>query len=100
MAPLKDGFAALLDELNAERASAMGRIGARIDKLVEEMRTVERTLPAEQAARSRAIARHEFLRQQAEESLWHLIVTREAIGLKRHDIVHEMYPIPGPLSEV
>ncbi len=35
------------------------------------------------------------LRRQARRYRWYLEIQREAIGLRRHELLDELYPIPG-----
>jgi len=36
-----------------------------------------------------------YLLEEAAERLWYLVVTREAVGLSRHDVVYEMLRVPA-----
>lgn len=84
-------------QLQAEKASALRRVGATLDKLLAELTELERELPGlKGAARVRPLARHKELRAQAEYQRWCLIVQREAMGLFNHADVYELYRIPPP----
>ncbi len=94
----KDGLAALEKELQGERASALGRIGGTLERLISEAQALAQALPVEPADRARTLERHEVLRKEAETWLWYLIVTREAMGLRRHEDVYAAYALPRRLE--
>ncbi len=98
MGQVDSGLAAVNQELQAERANALGRLGRAVERAIAEAKAVELALPPEGEARERALALHEVLRKEAETQLWYLIVTREACGLRRHQDVYEAYPLPARLS--
>ena len=89
----------LLKELNEERLAALTRIAGTLDGLIEQLkalRTKLHTAPA--SSRERDVAMYRELRSRARKYRWYLEVQREALGLRHHAIIDEMYPIPGPLD--
>jgi hypothetical protein len=94
----KTGFLTLEKELQGERAGALGRMGATLERLIDEASALERALPLNAEARERALRQHELVRQEAEKYLWYLIVTREAMGLRLHEDVYAAYPLPPRLT--
>ena len=69
---------AIEHELKGERAASLGRAGAALD----------RALAAWREAPSAATT------NEAQKRLWYLIVQREALGLRRHREVYELYAVP------
>jgi hypothetical protein len=70
---------AIENELKAERASALGRAGAALEKAMADWRAAP--LDGERRA-------------EAQKRLWYLVVHREALGLYRHHDVYELYAVP------
>ncbi len=84
-------------QLRGEKASTLGRVGHRLEGLLDQLAQVEAEL-AGGGDRATLVARHAALRAQAKEQLWFLIVQREALGLFRHADVYRVYPIPPRLD--
>ena len=117
---------ALQQELQRERAQVLARAGDSVDRALgrlhhldqyivgrcrtlEEMEAgAERRLGREFAAQKRQlikevnenIAQYNRLREYARLRYHYLIVTREAMGLRRHQRVEEIYPIPPKKREI
>jgi hypothetical protein len=101
MARHNDGMEMLPIEaqLQAEKVSALKRVGERVEQLISELAEVERELlRLTGPARAQRVARHKVLRAEAEQQRWYLIVQREAMGLWNHGDVYELYRIPPPLE--
>lgn len=82
-------------QLQAEKATALRRVGQKLDSLLAELSETERELlRVTGAARARLVSRHQGLRAEAEHQRWCLIVQREAMGQLSHTDVYEMYRIP------
>jgi hypothetical protein len=96
-------------EIFEAKAQALGRVGERLDLLLERLREVDRRLDvlADRPSRGDALdgeatrgrVRHELdvrtrLRDEAARLVRDLIIQREAIGLRFHAPVRERYPIP------
>lgn len=73
-------------ELAKEKASALGAVGARLDKMIAELHTL--------AKRPDARTQYTALRERALHERWKLIVQREAMGLSGHEDVDRLYAIP------
>ena len=80
-------------ELAAERASALARAGERLEAALRELSEAEAALGALPSARARAL-RDEALAHAAER-LWYLVIHREALGLRDHRILDEVWRIPA-----
>jgi hypothetical protein len=85
-------------ELRSERASALRRVGFKLEKLISQIQALDaelQTLSLTQAAiRHEKIAERKRLRSEAETQRWYLIVQREAMGMTQHHDVDELYKIP------
>jgi hypothetical protein len=81
-----DTLAPLESELKKERASSLGRAGAALGQAMVAWRD------AEERGAPDALE----LRKQAQTRLWYLVVQREALGLRRHRELYELYGVPKP----
>jgi hypothetical protein len=94
-----DAHSRLEDELVRERAAALRRIGGRLEELVTELARL-RTLAIRLEGGGRGRAREAFgrLRAEARRYRWYLEVQREAVGVRGHGRLDEIYPMPAPLD--
>ena len=75
-------FQGLRAELDRERAGALGRAGEKLRAAIAAVHTA--TDPAT----------YEQLHAVARRARWELEVVREAIGLRHHGVLDELYPMP------
>jgi hypothetical protein len=94
----RSGYAALQYEIAEERASALGRLGRRLETALKDLAACPPT------GSNRKM--RESLLKDAGYALWLLAVQREAIGLNKLDHVLQVYRVPnevvarmGPLPE-
>lgn len=88
----------LLKELNEERIAALTRISRTLEALLDQLgQSRVRIELLETAARDAETNRYRDLRERAKKYRWYLEVQREALGIRHHGILDEMYRIPGPL---
>ena len=86
----------ILRELNAERAAALMRISRTLESLIEDLHAMRERLAQSTAdERSRDLAAYRDLRKRALTYRWYLEVQREALGLRHHRILDEVYAIPA-----
>ena len=86
------------EELRAEMAASLGRIGRKLEELLLELMLLKREIEAaSEDARADALQRFSALRESAELHLWYRVVQREAMGIRGHEDLRRFYPIPGPL---
>jgi hypothetical protein len=96
-------FASPLDplqkELTQERASALGRLGRALEAALAELAAFDcrHGQPALRASDMRR--RRAELVMQASTSLWHLVVQREACGLRDTRHVLRDYRVPPEVAE-
>ncbi len=85
----KEPLQALLDEFAGERAHALGRIAARMERALAELRAFdEGALEAtEQVTREELVA-------AAAEWVWYYVVQRDVMGWHRHDEALRFYRVP------
>lgn len=91
-------------EVRREMASALGRAEAKVNVALLRLERIGReldVLAAERddtpAWRERVDARVEDFnreRRDAQRCLWELVIHREALGIRRNEILREFYPIP------
>ena len=86
----------LLRELNEERAAALMRISRTLESLILQLRASrERVRSASGPDREREVAAWHNLRERAVKYRWYLEVQREALGMRRHEVLDEFYEVPA-----
>jgi hypothetical protein len=90
-----DLVAGIEHEIRGEKASSLGRMGEELERALDELRllgeAVAAAAPDERAAR---VAAFNAARARAEEAYYWLCVQREAMGVRNHDMLAAIYPIP------
>lgn len=94
----REAFERLERELAAEKAAALGRAGERLEAALREAAELARRLeiggdPGEQAALLEA---YRQARGRASQARLALVIQREAIGLRQHRILDQLFPEPPP----
>jgi hypothetical protein len=79
---------ALEYEIAQEQASALGRLGRRLETALAALADYDRTNGASDTARGRLV-------REASDALWHYLVQREACGLRDPRPVLRDYRVPG-----
>ena len=98
----RSGYAVLEYEIAQERASALGRLGRRLEGALAALAACPRTAHSDPKIRDRLL-------DQARYALWLFIVQREACGLndsaqviRNYGVPNEVHarmgPLPGPAS--
>ncbi len=85
-----DRFAALERELVGERALALGRVAAGMEKALEDLRQFDADGQGDPAARAELVA-------SAAERVWFYVVQRESLGWYRHEDALAFYRVPAEL---
>ena len=85
---LRAGYATLVDEIAQEKASALGRLGRRLEAALAELAACPRTPHTDRTIRDRLVA-------QAGDALWLFVVQREACGLNKIAPVLQQYGVPN-----
>jgi hypothetical protein len=95
---LNSGYATLQYEIAEERASALGRLGRRLEAALTALAACPRTANSNRNIRDGLV-------EQAGYALWLFVVQREACGLNKIDHVIQVYGVPnevvarmGPLA--
>ena len=82
-------------QIRQEKASALRRVGDKLEKLIGQMTQLQGVLPTLTGARrEKKVAEYQQLWADADYQRWCLIIQREAMGLFDHAEVDLMYPIP------
>lgn len=94
----RSGYATLQYEIAEERASALARLGQRLEDALTALAACPRTANTDRTIRNRLV-------EQAGYVLWLFVVQRESIGLNKIDHVIQVYRVPneviarmGPLA--
>ena len=113
----------LLEELLREKAAVLSRAGMAVDDAIGQLTCVDREIEvkisllkalsenehaAETSQRKQSIHeeinlsidRFNTIRQKAQLQYYYLIVTREALGLRRHEMIQEIYRIPEKKEKI
>ena len=86
------------NEILAEKASALGRAGERLEAALAELHAVARA-PADTRDQRRHVelrATYSVARERARTARLHLLIQREAVGLRNHRVVDQQFPEPAP----
>src|SRR3954449_3887612 len=83
----RSGYAALQYEIAEEKASALGRLGQRVDAALTALAACPRTGSNRES--------RDALVEEAGYALWLLAVQREAIGLNKLGHVLQVYRVPN-----
>ena len=83
-------------EITQEKAAALGRAGERLEQALAAAAAVGHELEAatDEAERGRLVAEYERARVRAGEARVALLIQREAVGLRNHRIVDQLFPEP------
>lgn len=113
----------LCEELLREKAAVLARAGFAVEDVLEKLSKMERQIEEKiQNWRSlrqeispendlegprpfldeinEIIDQFNMMRQKAEVQFYYLIVTREALGLRRHETVRRLYQIPPKKKKI
>ena len=95
---LRSGYATLECEIAQERASALGRLGRRLEAALTSLAACPRTANSDRKIRDSLV-------EQAGYAVWLFVVQRAACGLNKIDHVMQEYGVPnevcarmGPLA--
>jgi hypothetical protein len=93
---VEQAHATLEQEIVAEIAAALGRTASKLDHALLRLELAGRDLEglADTEARATCAARFETLRQEALQARHGLLIHREAVGIRRNDLLETLYPIP------
>jgi hypothetical protein len=84
------------EEIRREKAAALGRAGELLDEILREVAEIARQLDAatDPAERARLHDDYERARGRARAARYALLIQREAIGLRSHRAVDQLFPEP------
>ncbi len=113
----------LCEELLRERAAVLGRAGIAVEDAIDCLMSVEREIEAKISLLKsysnvdhdrEILGKQKLLHEEINLSIdqfndlcrsarlkyYYLIVTREALGLRRHDVIKEIYRIPAIMKRI
>ena len=92
---VEQAHATLEQEIVQEIAAALGRTAAKLDYALLRLELAGRELDAASGDEVAACARRfETLREAALQARHELLIHREAVGIRRNDLLEVLYPIP------
>jgi len=85
-------------EILAEKASALGRAGERLETALAELASVACALAetGDESRREELRAAYRAAHARARTARLHLLIQREAVGLRSHRVVDQQFPEPAP----
>jgi hypothetical protein len=85
-------------EIAQEKAAALGRAGERLEEALAALDAVVRAFAAAEDETRRADFRAAYraARARVRTARLHLVIQREALGLRSHRVVDQQYPEPSP----
>jgi len=113
----------LLEELLREKAAVLSRAGMAVDEAIEQLMRIDREIeikksllnafswtehPSDILQKKQLICeeinfiieKFNLLHKKAHLQYYYLIVTREALGLRRHEMIQEIYRIPDKKEKI
>jgi hypothetical protein len=113
----------LLEELLREKAAVLSRAGMAVDEAIEQLMRIDQEIEAKVSFLNSfswnkqapdilqkkqlifeeiilSIDQFNAIRQKAQLQYYYLIVTREALGLRRHEMIQEIYQIPDKKEKI
>jgi hypothetical protein len=107
----------LIEEFLREKAAVLARAGFAVEDAIKQLLSIEREIEEKKSLLNlsgpndrssiksrnkqliceeinRIIDKFNFFHKKAETQYYYLIVTREALGLRRHEMIQKMYLIP------
>jgi hypothetical protein len=84
----KEPLELLLEEFAGERALALGRVAARMERALADLRAFD-------AGQAEGDATREDLIAAAAEMVWFYVVQREVMGWHRHEDALRFYGVPA-----
>jgi hypothetical protein len=92
---VEQAHATLEQEIVQEIAAALGRTATKLDYALLRLELAERDLRAATSDDVAACAaRFDALREEALRARHELLIHREAVGIRRNDVLEQLYPIP------
>lgn len=112
----------ILEELLREKAAVLTRAGWAVEEVIDKLRRIEREIEVKKSLLETIhchnhtlslrqkpficeeinghIEQFNSIRQKAELKYYYLIVTREALGLRRHEMIQKIYKIPDKKKKI
>jgi hypothetical protein len=96
MSRREDAHRRVEEEIRREKAAALGRAGERLEAALDAVQGIARRLDAVRDSHERnTLAReYEAARHRAKAARLALVIQREAIGLRHHAVVDQLFPEP------
>jgi hypothetical protein len=80
-------------QIRGEKASALARAVEQLEGALGALAAFEAALAAGAAPPAAAEQRQDLL-EEARERLWFVVIQREAMGLRRHEVLYEVLSVP------
>jgi len=93
-----EGLRRVESEIAREKAAALGRAGERLEAALAALEAVTRAFAGPADATRRAALREAYrvARVRVRTARLHLLIQREALGLRSHRMVDQQFPEPAP----
>ena len=113
----------LLEELLREKAAVLSRAGMAVEEALEQLTRIDQEIEAKLSLLNTfiwnkhtsemlqkkqmvceeinlSVDQFNSIRKKAELQYYYLIVTREALGLRRHEMIQDIYRIPDKKEKI
>jgi hypothetical protein len=93
-----EGVQRVEKEILAEKAAALGRAGERLEAALADLHAAMRALAdaRDEPRRVELRSAYRAARERARTARLHLLIQREAVGLRNHRVVDQQFPEPAP----
>lgn len=91
-----EGLRRVESEIVGEKAAALGRAGERLEAALGELHAIAQALADDPTRESELRAAYRDARRRARTARLHLLIQREAVGLRSHRVVDHQFPEPAP----
>jgi hypothetical protein len=94
MSRREEAYGRIEDEIRREKAATLGRAGERLEEALARVQTIVRQFETahDPHERDRLAREYEVVRRRAEAARLALVIQREAIGLRRHAVLDQLFP--------
>ena len=93
-----EGLRRVESEIVGEKAAALGRAGERLEAALADLDTVARARAdrADETRRGELRVAYRAAHERVRTARLHLLIQREAVGLRSHRVVDQQFPEPAP----
>ena len=93
-----EGLRRVESEIAQEKAAALGRAGERLEEALATLAALVQAFGStnDETPRAELRAAYRAVRARVRTARLHLLIQREALGLRSHRVVDQQFPEPAP----